>query len=73
VGHDKQTPRAEPMPDSLVVLDQLGADQGQLIGVIEGPESAMPFYPTRAPIDAYNSMIIDTPDVTAYEPTNTEA
>jgi microcompartment protein CcmK/EutM len=45
--------------EELVVLDELSAGDGQLIGFSEGAEAQMPFYPNRKPIDAYNSLIID--------------
>ena len=51
--------RRSPMPESLVVLDELGAGKGQLIAVSEGREAAMPFHPDRRPVDAYNVAILD--------------
>ena len=44
---------------TLVVYDNLGAGQGQIIGFTEGAEAAVPF-PAPTPIDAYNAAIIDT-------------
>ncbi|MAE62846.1 MAG: carbon dioxide concentrating mechanism protein CcmL [Phycisphaeraceae bacterium] len=52
--------RATPMPESLVVFDQLGAGTGQIIAVSEGGEATMPFRPGRVPIDAYCAAIIDS-------------
>jgi microcompartment protein CcmK/EutM len=52
--------RKSPMPESLVVFDELGAHAGQLIAVSEGREACMPFHPVRVPIDAYNAAILDT-------------
>lgn len=54
------SPRTAPMPESLVVFDQLGAGPGDLIGVSEGREAANAFYPDNVPIDAYCAAIIDT-------------
>ena len=52
--------RHAPMPESLVVFDELGAGVGQLIGVSEGREATMPFHPDRVPVDAYSAAILDT-------------
>lgn len=52
--------RHRPMPESLIVFDQLGANVGQLIAVSEGREASAPFYPENVPIDAYNAAILDT-------------
>lgn len=51
--------RDKPMPESLVVFDQLGAGVGQLIALSEGREAAMPFHPERVAIDAYCAAILD--------------
>ena len=51
--------REKPMPESLVVLDQLGAGEDDLIAVSEGREAAMPFHPTKRAIDAYCVAILD--------------
>lgn len=51
--------RQAPMPESLVVFDELGAGVGQLIAVSEGAEAAAPFYPEKMPIDAYAAAILD--------------
>ncbi len=51
--------RRAPMPESLVVFDELGAAVGQLIAVSEGREAANPFHPDRVPIDAYCAAILD--------------
>ena len=47
--------RSGPAPDGedLVILDELGAGFGQKIGVSEGVEAMMPFFPSKKPIDAY--------------------
>ena len=46
--------------EDLVILDELGAGLGQKIGVSEGVEAAMPFYPTKKPLDAYCACLLDT-------------
>jgi microcompartment protein CcmK/EutM len=55
--------RQKPMPESLVVLDQIGAGVDDLIAISEGREAAMPFHPTKRPIDAYCVAILDTINV----------
>jgi ethanolamine utilization protein EutN len=45
--------------EDLVILDQLGAGQGSLIGVSEGAEAAIPFHPKKKPVDAYCACILD--------------
>jgi microcompartment protein CcmK/EutM len=46
--------------ESLVVYDNLGASQDDLIAFTESREAAMPFYPEkRVPIDAFNAAILD--------------
>ncbi len=62
-GHHDGARRATPMPESLVVYDELGAGLGQLIAVSEGREAAQPFHPQNVPIDAYNAAILDTIEV----------
>lgn len=56
---DNQTQRSTPMPESLVVFDQLGAGFGQIIAVSEGREAAVPFHPDSVPVDAYCAALID--------------
>jgi ethanolamine utilization protein EutN len=52
--------------ESLVVYDELGAAEGNLIAFTESREAAMPFYPEkRVPLDAYNAAILDAAVVTA--------
>ena len=60
---DEHVKRNAPMPESLVVYDELGAGVGQVIAVSEGREASMPFWPGRVPIDAYNAAILDTIEV----------
>ncbi len=46
--------------ESLVVYDNLGAGDGDLIAFTESREATMPFYPEkRVPLDAYNAAILD--------------
>jgi microcompartment protein CcmK/EutM len=51
---------ARPDGEDFVILDELGAGQGQKIGVSEGVEAMMPFQPERKPIDAYCACVLDT-------------
>ena len=60
--------RSSPAPESLVVFDELGAGEGQLIAVSEGREATMPFYPGKVPIDAYAAAIIDTVHIDEKKP-----
>lgn len=53
----------KPDGEDFVILDELGAGQGQMIGVSEGVEAMMPFQPERKPVDAYCACILDTIDV----------
>jgi microcompartment protein CcmK/EutM len=63
-GNGKHTRRKAAMPESLVVFDDLGAGEGQLIAVSEGAEATMPFRPAAVPIDAYNAAILDSVEFT---------
>ena len=54
---------AAPDGEDLVILDELGAGQGQKIGVSEGVEASMPFYPNKKPLDAYCACILDVVNV----------
>ena len=44
--------------NSLVVYDNLGAGEGDVIGYVEGAEATAPF-PQPTPVDAFNAAIID--------------
>jgi microcompartment protein CcmK/EutM len=47
--------------ESLVVYDNMGAREGDLIAFAESSEACMPFYPEKiVPLDAYNAAILDT-------------
>jgi microcompartment protein CcmK/EutM len=48
---------------ALIAIDELGAATGQMVAFTEGSEAANPFWPTRVPVDAYLSMIVDAVDV----------
>jgi microcompartment protein CcmK/EutM len=56
--------RANPMGESMVAFDQLGAGIGQLVAISEGREACAPFWPDDILIDAYCAAILDTVDVT---------
>ena len=47
-----------PSGEELVVVDELGAGVGSRVGVSEGREAAMPFHPSRKPVDAYRACIL---------------
>jgi ethanolamine utilization protein EutN len=49
--------------ETLVVWDDLGAGDGSMIAVSEGPEAAQPFRPEIKPADAYNAAILDHIDI----------
>ena len=55
--------RAEPMSESLVVLDELGAGVGCVVAVADGREASMPWWPEHRPVDSYCVAIIDTVNV----------
>jgi ethanolamine utilization protein EutN len=63
VAGDSDVVRRKPMPESLVVLDNLGAGANDWIAVSEGREAAMPFHPDKRPVDAYCVAILDRVDV----------
>ena len=46
----------------LVMYDDLGARAGDLVGLVEGREAAVPFHPAKAPYDAYNACILEQVD-----------
>ncbi len=52
-----------PDGEDVVIVDPLGAGYGQMIGVSEGAEAAMPFFPDKKPVDAYCACILDTVNV----------
>ena len=48
-----------PDGEDLVIYDELGAGNGQRIGVSEGVEASAPFHPEKKPVDAYCAAILD--------------
>jgi ethanolamine utilization protein EutN len=48
---------------ALIAIDELGAAEGQMVGITEGREAANPFWPDAVPVDAYCSLIVDSIDV----------
>lgn len=44
---------------ALIAADHLGAAPGQLVGFVEGREAANPFWPGKAPVDAYCALVVD--------------
>ncbi len=46
--------------EAIVVFDNLGAGNGNLVAISEGREAAQPFDPEMVPLDAYNAAILDT-------------
>ena len=55
---------------TLVVADHLAPAVGQMVAFVEGREAANPYWPARAPVDAYCSLIVDT---FGYEPPQKES
>lgn len=47
---------------ALVAAEQLGAGEGQLVGIVEGRTAASPWYPEEVPVDAYCVLIVDDYD-----------
>lgn len=45
--------------EALVVYDELGAGEGNLVAFSEGREAAQPFDPEGKPVDAYAAAILD--------------
>jgi ethanolamine utilization protein EutN len=46
----------------LVVADQLGPGEGQLIAFTEGREAANPYWPQNVPVDAYCALLVENID-----------
>jgi ethanolamine utilization protein EutN len=46
--------------EELIVYDEMGASEGQLIVVSESAEASAPFHPNQKPVDAYCAAILDT-------------
>jgi microcompartment protein CcmK/EutM len=54
--------RGEGGGKALVVADHLDPGLGQTIAFVEGREAANPYWPGRAPVDAYCSLLVDAVD-----------
>ena len=48
--------------ESVVLFDELGAGEGDLVGLVEGREATAPFWPRKVPCDSYNAAILDEVD-----------
>ena len=48
--------------ETLVAYDNLGAREGDRIGLVEGAEATAPFLPKRVPFDCYSACILDRVD-----------
>ena len=46
----------------LVVADHLAPHVGQTIAFVEGREAANPYFPGKAPVDAYCALLVDATD-----------
>jgi microcompartment protein CcmK/EutM len=46
--------------ETVVLYDNLGAREGDLVGLVEGREATAPFRPDRVPFDCYNACILET-------------
>jgi microcompartment protein CcmK/EutM len=46
--------------EELVLYDNLGAREGDMVGLVEGAEATNPFRPRKVPYDCCNACIIDT-------------
>ncbi len=51
--------------ETVVLWDCLAAREGDLVGLVEGREAAVPFWPRKVPYDSYNACILDTVDFQA--------
>lgn len=49
----------KPDGEDFVIFDNLGAGNGNQIGVSEGAEAAAPFYPEKKPVDAFCACMLD--------------
>jgi microcompartment protein CcmK/EutM len=54
---------AEGGGKALVVADHLDPGLGQVVAFVEGREAANPYWPGKAPVDAYCSLLVDAVDV----------
>jgi microcompartment protein CcmK/EutM len=51
--------RQNPIPESVIAYDDLGAGEGCLVALTESAEATAPFRPKKVPLDAYCSAILD--------------
>ncbi len=58
-GLKTNKPRKNPMPESVIAFDNLGAGEGCIIALAESGEAAAPFKPKDVPLDAYCAAILD--------------
>ncbi|MCA8986910.1 MAG: carbon dioxide concentrating mechanism protein CcmL [Planctomycetaceae bacterium] len=56
---DHLTNKTDRYEEELVIYDELGAGNGTVIAIAEGPEASNPFHPEQKPIDGYNAAILD--------------
>lgn len=63
VNHEELMNGTDPQGEPLIVWDELGAGNGDMIAVSEGPEASQPFRPDIKPVDAYAAAILDSIDV----------
>lgn len=49
--------------DFLVLWDELGTRDGDIVALSEGGEAAQPFRPAKKPVDAYNAATLDEIDL----------
>jgi microcompartment protein CcmK/EutM len=47
---------------ALVAADHLGAGQGEMVAFVEGREAANPYWPGKAPVDAYCALVVESVD-----------
>jgi len=50
-------------PDFLVMWDEMGTRNGDVVALSEGGEAAQPFRPDIKPVDAYNAALLDEIDL----------
>jgi len=49
--------------DPVVAYDALGAGLGEQVGIAEGREASMPFYPALVPFDVYCAAILESVEI----------
>jgi microcompartment protein CcmK/EutM len=63
VGLRELTAPENVASDEVVALDEIGAGEGDLVGMAEGAEAAFPFHPVQVPLDAYIACLLDQLDI----------